>query len=279
MTRETSATPHGSDEAARGQVGTAAAEVYEEFFVPALFGQWPDTLLDAASVAVGERVLDVGCGTGVLARAAAGRVGPEGHVTGIDPNPGMLKVAARSGRTIEWRAGRAEAIPFPDQSFDRVVSQFALMFVEDRRTAIGEMARVLEENGTVGIATWAAVGRSPGYAAMVELLQELFGDEAADALRAPFVLGDPATLHDLVAGRFTDVRVREVEGDARFDSIEAWVHTDVRGWTLADMIDDHQYRLLLDEACRSLAGFTDHEGRVRFPTPALIATARKPRAG
>ncbi len=114
--------------AQRGQVVHSAAEVYEEFFVPALFGQWPDRVLDAVGASEGDRILDVGCGTGVLARAAVERVGGTGRVAGVDPNDGMLAVARRLGPDVTWDTGVAEHLPYPDASFDRVVSQFALMF-------------------------------------------------------------------------------------------------------------------------------------------------------
>src|SRR5262245_30686072 len=98
-------------EASTGQVTGSAAEVYEAFFVPALFGQWATRLAEAAGLCPGNRVLDVACGTGVLAREAAGRVAPGGSVVGLDRNEGMLAVAAAKAPSIGWRAGRAEALP------------------------------------------------------------------------------------------------------------------------------------------------------------------------
>lgn len=260
-------------DAQRGQVVQSAAEVYEKFFVPALFGQWPERMLDAVGASEGDRILDIGCGTGVLARAAVERVGGTGQVAGVDPNDGMLAVAQRLGPEVTWKTGVAEQLPYPDGSFDRVVSQFALMFFTDRPAALAEMARVLAPGRSVAIATWASLDTTPGYAAMVELLGELFGDDAADALRAPFLLGDPEQVHELVATAFTDPVVTTHDGTARFESIEAWVHTDVRGWTLADMINDNQYEALLREATGRLTRFTDTHGKVTFPAPALIATA------
>jgi SAM-dependent methyltransferase len=260
-------------DAQRGRVVQSAAEVYEEFFVPALFGQWPDLVLDAAGVSDGDRVLDVGCGTGVLARAAVERVGRTGRVAGVDANDGMVAVAHRLGPEVAWKIGVAEHLPYPDASFDRVVSQFALMFFTDRPAALAEMARVLAPGRSVAIATWASLDTTPGYAAMVGLLGELFGDDTADALRAPFLLGDPEEIHGLVDTAFPNPVVTRHDGTARFESISAWVHTDVRGWTLADMINDDQYEMLLREAERRLTRFTDTHGRVAFPAPALITTA------
>lgn len=82
---------------------TEAAQAYEALFVPALFEQWTPIVAELAQIRPGERVLDVACGTGVLARHAAQRVGPGGQVVGLDPNPGMLAVARQHAPAIEWR--------------------------------------------------------------------------------------------------------------------------------------------------------------------------------
>src|SRR5262245_61490850 len=112
----------------KGQVSRNAAEVYEEFFVPALFQEWTSRVAGAAKIQAGQRVLDVACGTGILARTVAERVGPAGSVVGLDMNEGMLAVAARKAPQIEWRQGISEALPFDGDSFEAVVSQFGLMF-------------------------------------------------------------------------------------------------------------------------------------------------------
>ncbi len=208
-------------DAARGQVAAAAAEVYEEFFVPALFGQWAAPMLDAAGVAAGDAVLDVGCGTGVVARAAARRVGPTGEVVGLDRNDGMLAVAARSLEPVTWRQGVAERLPFDDGRFDRVLCQFAVMYFDDQRQGLREMARVLRPGGTVAIATWSAVEESPGYASMVDLLRRVVSDEAADALLAPFTLGTAKVVAELLADVFPDAAVTRHQGTARFESIRS----------------------------------------------------------
>lgn len=264
------------DDTITGQVTRSAADVYETFFVPALFLEWAAPMADAARLAPGQSVLDVACGTGVLARAAAQRVKPGGRVVGLDRNEGMLGVARRVAPDIEWRLGCAESLPFADRSFDAVVSQFGLMFFEDRGAAIAQMWRVLRPGGRLAVAVWDVLEHSPGYAAMTALLQRLFGERVADALRAPFVLGDPEALRAL----FTQAGVPGVEiatrdGTARFPSIDAWVHTDVKGWTLADMIDDAQYQTLRREAAKVLAVYEQDDGTVALRSPAHIVTATK----
>src|SRR5215207_5601638 len=108
----------------------AAAKAYETLFVPALFGQWASRVVDAANVMAGQSVLDVACGTGVLAREARLRTGPTGYVAGLDPSVGMLAVAKELSPSVDWRQGTAESMPFSDSSFDAVVSQFGLMFMD-----------------------------------------------------------------------------------------------------------------------------------------------------
>ena len=255
----------------KGQVTRSAAEIYEEFFVPALFGQWAPLVADAAGIKAGQRVLDVACGTGVLAREAASR---DASVTGLDRNEGMLAMARRVAPPVEWKVGRAEQLPFADGSFDAVVSQFGLMFFDDRAQALRQMRRVLKPDGRLAVAVWDRLESSPGYAAMAALLERLFGRRIAGELHAPFALGDASKLRALFAeAGLADAKVATHAGTARFPSIESWVRTDVKGWTLADLIDDDQYALLLREAAVALRPYAKADSAVAFDAPALIATA------
>lgn len=261
----------------KGQVTRSAAEIYEEFFVPALFQEWAARVADRAQLAPGQRVLDVACGTGVLACEAARRVAPSGKVTGLDRNDGMLAVARRKAPDVEWHSGGAEALPFADGTFDAVLSQFGLMFFDDRVKALQEMRRVLRPGGRLAVAVWAGFEQAPGYAAMTALLQRLFGERIANELRAPYSLGDATVLRSLFAeAGIEDAELHSLDGIARFPSIEAWVHTDIKGWTLADLIDDAQYRALLRASEDELKQFVQPDGTVAFRHPAhIVAAARK----
>jgi SAM-dependent methyltransferase len=265
------------DATLEGQVSTSAAEIYEEFFVPALFAEWAPRVAAAAALAPGDRVADVACGTGVLASEAARRVAPGGTVTGLDRNGGMLAVARRRAPDIDWREGRAEALPFETGSQDAVVSQFGLMFFDDRVAALAEMWRVLRPGGRLAVAVWDALERTPGYAAMGALLERLFGPAVADGIRMPYVLGDPDELLGCFArAGIGGAALTTPAGTARFASLDAWIHTDIRGWTLADVIDDAQYARLRAAADDALAGFVGPDGAVAFAAPAHIVSATKP---
>ncbi|AYC33896.1 methyltransferase domain-containing protein [Pseudomonas cavernae] len=263
---------------ASGRTNRSPAEVYEEFFVPALFQQWGRRVAAEAGIGTGERVLDVACGTGVLACAAAESVGPGGAVVGLDPNEEMLAVARSKSARVEWRVGRAESLPFPDESFDAVVSQFGLMFFEDRSAALREMLRVLRPGGRLAVAVCDALEHSPGYAALAELLQRLFGERVAGAFRAPFLLGDAQLLLALCsAAGIAEAQVMRHEGTVRFASIEALISTErACVWTLGGLLDEAQFERLQQEAGQALRAFAPADGRVAFAMPVLIVTATKP---
>ncbi len=264
------------DLARKGQVTQSAADIYDEFFVPALFSEWAPRVVAAAGLTPGLDALDVACGTGVLAREALVKVCSTGHVVGLDCNDGMLATAARRAGAIDWRKGQAEHLPFADASFDAVISQFGLMFFDDPGTALREMWRVLRPGGRLAVAVWAPLDQTPGYRAMTALIHRLFGARAADALRAPYSLGDPDMLRDLFLGAgISGVRIDTLGGAATFPSIAEWVRMDVKGWTLADLIDEADYRKLQSEAARQLADFTLSDGTVSFRHPAHIASAVK----
>lgn len=259
-----------------------AARAYEALFVPALFGQWAAKVVDAARIQPGLRVLDVACGTGVLARAVLSRTGPTGYVAGLDPSPGMLAVASELAPAVNWRQGSAESIPFADRSFDTVISQFGLMFFADRRQALREMLRVLTPEGRLVVAVWDALANIPAYAAEVALLERLAGPRAANALRAPFALGDRENLSTLFkdAGAAT-VAIATYQGTARFPSIRVMVEADLRGWlpVMGVILTEEEIGRILQEAAGALGEYASPDGRVAFEVRAHLVTATKSSSG
>lgn len=253
-----------------------AATGYENLLVPALFEQWPLLVADAAKIQHGARVLDVACGTGVLAREALKRVGAAGAVTGLDPSTGMLALARRLAPEVDWREGVAEALPFEDESFDAVVSQFGFMFFTDRKRAAAEMLRVLKPGGHLAVAVWNSLENNPAYAREAELIEEFAGRAAADCIRAPFALGDPHAFKDAFPGNIS-VTVTTHVGSGRFPTVNAMLESDLRGWLPVLGIDlpEGQIQKILGEAARVLAGYVGPDGAVEFATSAHLLSASK----
>ena len=204
---------------------TDPATLYEAWFVPAVFAPSARQLLDRVAIAPDARVLDIACGSGIVARTVARRLGPAGRVIGLDASPAMLAAARRASEAerlaIEWREGDAQELPFADASFDLVLCQHGLQFFPNRARALAEMHRVLAPGGHVAVATWRGLDQHPFLAAYVRAVRQRF--EAA-ALEAPFALGDPARVAALLldAG-FRDVSVEPLAFAAEYAEPERFV--------------------------------------------------------
>ncbi|MBE9637336.1 class I SAM-dependent methyltransferase [Salipiger mangrovisoli] len=260
------------EDAATGQITAAAARVYEQFFVPALFGQFAPWLVEAAGIRGGGRVLDVATGTGIVARAALAR---GASVTGVDINEGMLTIAREKAPHASFQLAAAESLPFEDNSFDAVTCQFALMFLADRGQALREMARVCHPGGHLAVSVFDTWENSPGYRDLVPLLGEIMGDAAAEAFKPPFSLGDPATLEKVLReGGLEDAQIIHKTGQIRHASMDAWLDTEIGGWTLASLATPETMAALKARAPEVLGQYRNSDGTISFEAPAFFAVAQ-----
>jgi ubiquinone/menaquinone biosynthesis C-methylase UbiE len=252
------------------------AKTYEALFVPALFGQWAKIVADNVYLAPGQRVLDVACGTGVLSREILSRLEGKVHITGLDPNSGMLSVAKELSHDINWEQGSAEDLPFPDNSFDVVVCQFGLMFFSNREKAIQEIIRVLKPDGHMGFAVWDALENIPAYSRSVALIEQYAGSRAREALSGPYELGNI----ELLRQTFSDAGVTSTEvnthvGTARFPDLNTMIEADLRGWlhVLGIILEEDEIQEILKRAQVDLGEFICPDGQVIFDLAAHIVTS------
>lgn len=259
------------------QIPLEAAEAYEARFVPALFAAWAADLLDAVRLTPGQSVLDVACGTGVVARGAAVRVGEQGRVVGLDLNEAMLTVARRGGHRVEWRQGDAAELPFADESFDVVLCQAALMFFPDPLRALREMARVARSGGTVAVHVPGRLSASDAYVQLTQIAARHAGPSAVDLLSSYFALGDPAALRLLLesAGlRVASLRTRM--GTVRLGSAEEFVAVEVESTPLIDRITPSVYARIKEDAAKALAPYGTPDGiAVPIEGHVVIATPNR----
>jgi ubiquinone/menaquinone biosynthesis C-methylase UbiE len=202
-----------------------SAESYERYIVPGLFARWATSLVQRANPQPGERVLDVACGTGIVARKAAPHVGLQGTVVGLDVNPHVINTARlaaeRENLAIEWHAGPAEQLPFPEESFDLIFCQFGLMFFTDRHAALKEMQRVLRPGGRLVLSVWQGLDRHPFHQTLDEVSKRRLGKSSVQSV---FSLGDGDELHELLADAgFQQIEIEPESITARFAQPEEFL--------------------------------------------------------
>lgn len=256
-----------------------APENYERYFVPVIGRPFAEDLVANAALQPGERVLDVACGTGVVARLAAERVGESGTVAALDLNPAMLAVArataGASGARIRWYETSAESMPLPDEGFDAVLCQVALQFMNDKPAALREMRRMLAPGGRVLVSTPTP---TPFFEVMEQAIARHIGAEPAGFVRMVFSLDDPNELERLMreAG-FHDVAARTDTKVLRLPAAKdfLWQYIHCTPMTaLLSQVDPSRLAALENEVVRGWQPWSK-DGAMESEQGVIIATARK----
>jgi len=256
-----------------------AAELYERVVARHILGPWAPSLVDAARLAGGERVLDLACGTGVVTRVAAQRVGPQGRVTGIDLNAEMIGVArslpAPAGAPVDWLEGSALAIPVPDASVDAVLCQQGLQFFPDKALSLREMRRVLDRGGRLALSVWSGTGLY--NSAVGEALARFVGDDTASRFCASRnVPGKEELERFAVAAGFSDVNVRISRMNIHLPALDRFVLEHLAGTPVAASIaaaDPESRKNIGESVMRELQRFNEGDG-VTYPEEIHVVTAR-----
>jgi ubiquinone/menaquinone biosynthesis C-methylase UbiE len=183
---------------------TTFTEIYERVLVPPLFRPFAEQLVALLKVRPDDSVIDVACGTGIVARIARERLGPEARVVGVDVAPAMLAVARSADPSIDWRLGHATELPVADaERFTVATCHQGMQFVPDKAAAVREMQRVLAPGGRVALATWRSLDVLPAVRELNAVVERHVGP-TADARHS---FGDAAALEGLLA----DAGFRDVE--------------------------------------------------------------------
>jgi len=258
--------------------GGTAPENYERYFGPAIALPLATELVETALLSPGDRVLDVACGTGVVARLAAEQVGAAGHVTGLDMNPGMLGVARSvvSPAAIEWHEGIAEDTQLSDTAYDAALCQMGLQFFADRGAALAELYRVLVPGGRL-------VANVPGPMPPVfQILQRAIRDhvspEIAKFLSVVFSLDDARELEGLIAGSgFREMSVRLSPTVLRLPPPEDFLWQYVWSTPLAEAVgrlSEQERETLKRDVLAGWEGLTQ-DGALILRLDVLTATAKR----
>jgi ubiquinone/menaquinone biosynthesis C-methylase UbiE len=266
--------------------GTAAAELFERYLVPAITAKWAEDLLDRAQPREGEAVLDIACGTGVVARLAAKRMG-RGLVTGLDLNAGMLAVARNApteGAGLIWIEGSALDLPFPADSFDVVFCQQGLQFFPDQRKALGEMCCVLKRRGRAALSVYSRIERTPGANAFALALDDVVGGGASRIKRGEHSFTDATQLETLLRDSgFNAVDVQTVEQTIVFPSVLDYVRFQLLATPMTVLLKDRtepQREAIISSITSKTIALSRSAmldgGRFTFPQEAYVAIAQSP---
>jgi ubiquinone/menaquinone biosynthesis C-methylase UbiE len=264
------------------QLDGSAPELYERYLVPAITTKWADDLVSRAQPGAGERVLDLACGTGIVARLASRRMS-RGHVIGLDLNKGMLAVArsvSNEGAPIEWIEGSALDLPFETGTFDLVLCQLGLQFFPDQKRALNEIRRMLSRMGRLALSVYSPIERTAGAHAFALALDRVLGPGASRIKRSEHSFKSPEELQDLLTGRFAKVEVHTVVQHIAFPSVLDYVRFQLLATPMAALLSDRAegdrqaaIEMIGLETARLSNPSMLEAGRFSFQQEAYVATA------
>ncbi|MDN5001278.1 methyltransferase domain-containing protein [Bradyrhizobium sp. GCM10027634] len=262
------------------QMDASAPELYERYLVPAITSVWASDLLDRILPSGSESMLDIACGTGVVARLAKLR-GHTGRLVGIDLNTAMLAVAREKSSAVEWIEGSALDLPFDANSFDVVLCQLGLQFFPDRPLALKEMVRVLKPGGRAGMSVYSAIEKTPAAHAFVQALDNWLGKSASLTKRSEHLSCDQQEVGVWAkqAG-FDVVDVVAVTKQITFPSILDYVRFQLTATPMAALLKDKgepERERMIASIADDAASRLDHSmlagGKLTFPQESFVIAA------
>lgn len=259
--------------------GLKPPENYERFFVPAIGEPLANDLIRLAALRPGERILDVACGTGIVARLASQQVGSNGTVAGLDVNPGMLEVARSTtpaDMSIEWYESSAEDMLLPDEAFNVVLCQLSLQFMTDKLAALQEMRRVLVPGGRLILNVPGPTAKI--FAVLAEAMERHISSQAAGFVNHVFSLHDPTEIQQLMSqAGFRDIAVQANNKMLNLPPPKEFLWQYVHSTPLAGVVakvDEEDLTALEREVVEKWQDF-EEDGTLMYQQRIVVASARK----
>ena len=254
------------------QLARDSAERYQTILTPSILGPFAQALVEFADLQPGERVVDVGCGTGAAARFAAPVVGPSGQVAGVDVNASMIEVArslpAVEGASIEWHVANATDLPVPEAQTDVVLCAQTLQFLPEKLPSLAEMQRVVKANGRITISLWTPIADNPYFHTLVGAMAEHVGPETAVGLGAAFALSDGAQIRELLTeAGFNEVVMQTVQLDLPLPALRDFVPRHVQATPMANGFNNAsaaQQQAVIETVADTLQEY-EANGRTQIP--------------
>jgi SAM-dependent methyltransferase len=217
-------------------------ENYDRYFGPALFEPYAADLAARLKLKPGLRVLELACGTGIVTRRLLARLPDDGRLLATDLNAPMIEYARGkipADLRLSWQAADAQALPFPDASFDAVVCQFGVMFFPDKVAALREARRVMAPGAQLLFSSWFGLKETPCAEAASELLARRFPDNPPRFLEVPHGYGDPARIRaDFAAGGFPGATLDDVAFELQCPTADDYATGLVTGTPLSGILQE-----------------------------------------
>jgi ubiquinone/menaquinone biosynthesis C-methylase UbiE len=254
-------------------------QMYERWLVGPLFRPWAQLTVEELGLSAGDRVIDIACGTGIVARVAQELLGDGDSIVGVDVSPAMLQVARAVAPGIDWREGSASSLPLhAGEQFDAVVCQQGLQFFADKPGAALQMRRALAPGGKLAVSTWRSDDEMPFFRELRAVAEGHLGPIADER----YGYGDAGALDALLrdAG-FEEVRLQKLSRSMRFDDGAVFVRMNsmalvgmsVRGKAMSDAERKRTLEAIVRDSAQVLRAHTS-EGALVCELSTNFATAR-----
>ncbi len=214
------------------QLSGNAASIFEEQKVPGIFSPLAKATLQVVSLGADDCILDVACGTGIVARTAREQLGPVPRIAGVDINQDMINVARSLpdtyARSCEWHIADVVDLPFEDDCFSVALCQQGIQFFSDQEMALREIRRVLLPGGRLAITVWSSV--NPFTQSLADSIRELVNDKIAERTLAPYAFENRDTLAaSLSELGFAEVSVQEFTVDRVISATPSSIRNEIMG--------------------------------------------------